>query len=250
MARKKRLPAPPQSQHLEVLYMRDLNKLLAPATLILRALKARERMRMDTMSDQAMLDQIIAWLERAIEPEQVRKLARRQMKRIKKTTDPTFSTWLDIMSGADMSFDPELAITQQRTFADMAASTRIEQNVALVQGVTSTMARELRAEVEQGLLRGERPASIVEIFEKRLKVGKSNLERIARDQTSKAQAELSRIRQEALGVESYEWSTSGDERVRASHKALDGKIFRWDQPPSVGHPGHDVGCRCVSVPIL
>ena len=127
MARKKRLPTPSQSQHLEVLYMRDLNKLLAPATLILKALKARERMRMDTMSDQAMLEQIIGWLERAIEPEQVRKLARRQMKRIKKTTDPTFSTWLDIMSGADMSFDPELAITQQRTFADMAASTRIEQ---------------------------------------------------------------------------------------------------------------------------
>jgi GNAT superfamily N-acetyltransferase len=46
----------------------------------------------------------------------------------------------------------------------------------------------------------------------------------------------------------YVWLTSGDERVRASHAANDGKIFDWDDPPPTGHPGADYGCRCVAVP--
>jgi hypothetical protein len=46
----------------------------------------------------------------------------------------------------------------------------------------------------------------------------------------------------------YVWLTSGDEKVRPSHAANDGKIFYWSDPPSTGHPGEDINCRCVAVP--
>lgn len=42
----------------------------------------------------------------------------------------------------------------------------------------------------------------------------------------------------------YIWRTQGDSKVRPSHRANDGKIFSWDDPPPTGHPGEDFGCRC------
>ncbi len=56
--------------------------------------------------------------------------------------------------------------------------------------------------------------------------------------------------QEAFGIKRYIWHTQGDERVRGSHAANDGKIFSWDNPPPMGHPGEDYGCRCWAEPIL
>lgn len=78
-----------------------------------------------------------------------------------------------------------------------------------------------------------------------------NLRRITRDQTSKLIGNLSKIRQTQIGVERYKWSTSQDERVRDTHVSNDGKIFQWDRPPrSTGHPGQDIMCRCVALPVI
>lgn len=65
---------------------------------------------------------------------------------------------------------------------------------------------------------------------------------IARDQISKLNGQLTMLRQAELGLGRYVWRTSLDERVRATHRALEGRIFRWDKPPDVGHPGWDYQC--------
>ena len=77
-----------------------------------------------------------------------------------------------------------------------------------------------------------------------------NLKRITRDQTSKALGNLDQVRQTGAGITEYRWSTSEDEAVRPSHKALNGRRFSWGEPPSVGHPGQDIMCRCVAIPIM
>jgi Phage Mu protein F like protein len=46
----------------------------------------------------------------------------------------------------------------------------------------------------------------------------------------------------------YIWRTQEDSRVRPSHRANDGKVFAWDDPPPTGHPGEDFGCRCRAEP--
>lgn len=46
----------------------------------------------------------------------------------------------------------------------------------------------------------------------------------------------------------YTWRTAKDERVRASHPANDGQVFAWNDPPSIGHPGHERNCRCWAEP--
>jgi SPP1 gp7 family putative phage head morphogenesis protein len=73
---------------------------------------------------------------------------------------------------------------------------------------------------------------------------------IARDQTSKLNGNLTRLRQEEIGVTRYKWSTAGDERVRPTHRANEGKIFEWANPPKTGHPSHEINCRCVAIPLL
>ena len=43
-----------------------------------------------------------------------------------------------------------------------------------------------------------------------------------------------------LGVVDETWSV----------RALDGTTQRWDDPPSEGHPGEPINCRCVAEPVL
>ena len=77
-----------------------------------------------------------------------------------------------------------------------------------------------------------------------------NVRRIARDQTNKTIGELNRIRQKGVGVEEYEWRSSGDHRVRESHVELDGTIQNWEVPTFEGFPGDAVQCRCVAIPVI
>lgn len=85
---------------------------------------------------------------------------------------------------------------------------------------------------------------------------------IARDQVGKFNGELTEIRQKAIGVNEYYWRTTGDERVRDSHDALDGMLCKysddtvfsddagvtWQSRKSIeafeGTPGEDYQCRC------
>ena len=74
---------------------------------------------------------------------------------------------------------------------------------------------------------------------------------IARDQISKFNGSLTQARHQNAGIAKYQWQTSLDEAVRDSHISKQGKIFRWDQPPAdTGHPGEDIACRCVAIPVF
>ena len=78
-----------------------------------------------------------------------------------------------------------------------------------------------------------------------------NLRRIVRDQTNKTIGQLTHLRQQQVGIQSYQWLTSQDERVRPSHVRNSGLIFDWAKPPvETGHPGQDVLCRCSAIPIV
>ena len=92
--------------------------------------------------------------------------------------------------------------------------------------------------------------ALSKVLNREFKVSGSNLRRLTRDQTSKAIGQLTQARHQQLGIREYTWRTAQDERVRPSHQALDGTLQRWDSPPSVGHPGQGVQCRCVAIPVV
>jgi SPP1 gp7 family putative phage head morphogenesis protein len=80
-------------------------------------------------------------------------------------------------------------------------------------------------------------------------VARNRSQLIARDQVYKFQAQQISYWSRAVGSEAYLYITRLDDRVRATHRAHHGKVFSWAVAPSTGHPGTEVACRCVAVPV-
>lgn len=83
-----------------------------------------------------------------------------------------------------------------------------------------------------------------------LEIAENRAEFIARDQIAKANADLSRSRQEANGVTKFVWRTLGDERVRPTHVNRDGVTYSWEFGSSGLYPGQDPNCRCYAEAVL
>lgn len=125
------------------------------------------------------------------------------------------------------------------------------QNAQLITSIPEQELDRVVGDIERGLQQGLRFTEISKGIQKSFGITHRRATLIARDQTTKLNASLTKLRQQEVGVEEYIWQTSGDERVRPTHRANDGKKFRWDTPPKVtGHPGHDVNCRCIARPVL
>lgn len=92
---------------------------------------------------------------------------------------------------------------------------------------------------------------------------------IARSQTGRLNGNIVRQRNLDLGILQYIWLTSRDERVRHSHKVLEGKTCswndvdiykntvndgKWNQRTSIEgvlkNPQEDFNCRCTSIAII
>ena len=72
---------------------------------------------------------------------------------------------------------------------------------------------------------------------------------IACDQVGKLNSQLAQYEQFNQGVDSYIWTTMKDNRVRPQHAAREGKRYYWNDPPSDGHPGWPIRCRCIATPV-
>jgi len=145
--------------------------------------------------------------------------------------------------GLDLFVDQPWLVDQLKLFSS--------QNAQLITSIPDQELEQVAGIVERRLQEGERFEVVEQDLIKRFGITRRRAKLIARDQTTKLNASLTKLRQQELGVEEYTWQTAGDERVRPTHKANDGKKFRWDDPPNkTGHPGTDVNCRCVAIPVL
>jgi SPP1 gp7 family putative phage head morphogenesis protein len=135
------------------------------------------------------------------------------------------------------------------------------RNVQLIRGLTDDVARRLAAKLLDGLTRGLNNREIEKIITTEFGIARRRAKLIARDQAASFNGDLNRIRQQALGVTEYVWSTSLDERVRGnpdgkypnarpSHWDREGKTFKWSNPPSDGHPGQPINCRCTARAVI
>lgn len=124
-----------------------------------------------------------------------------------------------------------------------------KENVARITGMVDDQLAKIERILEDGDgMRAETLAK--EIRRQCVDVTDSRAELIARDQVLTLNAQITKERQTAVGIEQYVWTTSNDERVREEHQELEGKTFSWDDSPDEGHPGEAVMCRCVAFPIL
>lgn len=124
-----------------------------------------------------------------------------------------------------------------------------KENVGRITGMLDDQLDKIERILEDG--GGMRVETLAkEIRRQCIDVSDSRAEMIARDQVLTLNAQITQARQLDAGITEYVWTTSNDERVRPEHQELEGQTFSWEDPPTVGHPGEDVLCRCVAFPVL
>lgn len=127
----------------------------------------------------------------------------------------------------------------------------VRANVDLITSIDTRFFGEIERLVLTEIEAGTSPRALAKIVQSRYDVTKARARLIARDQTAKLRGQIVQYRQTQAGITHYEWSTVGDERVRETHAAHDGKLFAWASPPEdTGHPGQDFQCRCDAFPVF
>jgi len=132
-----------------------------------------------------------------------------------------------------------------------------ESNVNLIKTIPKDTLANMMDIVREGYEAGKSNAAIGREIQEEYGIGRRRAQFIARDQMAKLNADLTRAQQQDAGVELYVWSSSRDQRVRDRHAQLDGKRFKWGDPPIVdertgrrAEPGQDYNCRCVALPVF
>lgn len=129
-----------------------------------------------------------------------------------------------------------------------------DEQINMIRSLADEKRRRVRKVLEEH--RGARVRDAAKRLREETGVSRSKAELIARDQVLRFNASLTRERHTAAGITEYVWATSGDERVRPGHARLNGRRFRYADPPVVdesgrrANPGDDYQCRCVAVPVI
>jgi SPP1 gp7 family putative phage head morphogenesis protein len=122
------------------------------------------------------------------------------------------------------------------------------QNVDLIETIPETYFDDIRLQVTAAIQNGVRAETLSRHLMERVEIPRNRAVLIARDQIGKLNADLMQSRNENLGIKGYIWRSVNDNRVRPEHQDRDGQSFLWSNPPSGGHPGEDIQCRCYADP--
>ena len=127
----------------------------------------------------------------------------------------------------------------------------VNQNIELIHSIDRRTLESIRYALSENIIRAvDRKILVEELTESIMHMAEVNEKRaalIACDQVGKLNSQLVQLEQMNQGVNSYIWVTMKDNRVRPAHREREGKRFYWDSPPSGGHPGWAIRCRCTSL---
>lgn len=138
-----------------------------------------------------------------------------------------------------------------------------KENSRLITSIQANLLDDVAGVTQRGMSAGKSINDISKEIKDRYGVTKSRARTIARTEVGKLNGNLTKLRNEELGIRTYTWVTSNDERVRDSHKALNGMLCKWDDDTVysddngkswkrrsgkmfIGKPGDDINCRCTS----
>lgn len=272
--RRKRLPKVPAQTYprmVERAYARDLVEMLRPARslieqhvvpmmpALLRAAGFRgDAERADDDDDYSgTIERVFDWIrleyERHVTPETVKATARGVGAQVEKHNKAQVTKQIKAVLNID--------VLNSEAWLRPVMGAFTTQNVSLIKSIPSRYFSEIQALVMRSVGAGRRPEDIASEIRERFKVSESRAVLIARDQVGKFNGQLTRARQEDLGLGRYRWRTAMDERVRGnpdgkypnsrpSHFAREGKPYSWDKPPKGGHPGEAINCRCWAEPVF
>jgi hypothetical protein len=135
----------------------------------------------------------------------------------------------------------------------------IAENATLIKTLPQDIAFQVSKRAAKYAQSGGRHEDIARVLTAR--IGRVNAHRLARTEVSKANTALIEARAEDLDLPAFLWETSQDERVRFSHRKMQGVLCFFDDPPSpeqlageknVGTylPGGIWNCRCYPATVV
>jgi len=124
----------------------------------------------------------------------------------------------------------------------------VDQNLSLIKSIDQRTLESIRYSLSRNIIKTVDKEMLVEELTDSIKhmanVNENRAALIACDQVGKLNGQLAQLQQMDLGNKYYKWVTMHDNRVRPAHREREGKIYAWDDPPSDGHPGWAIRCRC------
>lgn len=134
----------------------------------------------------------------------------------------------------------------------------LERQVTLITSLPIEAGQRVHKLATESLINSSRASEIAKEILRTGDVTESRAVLIARTETARCAAGLTQSRAQFVGSTHYIWHTATDSDVRPGHKAMNGKIFRWDTPPEVEEngrsmrhgPGEIWNCRCFAEPII
>lgn len=134
----------------------------------------------------------------------------------------------------------------------------MEEQVTLIKSLPTEAGKRVHELVIKGLEDSVRADEIAREIRRSGEVTESRAKLIARTEVARSASTLTQARAEHIGSTQYVWRTSGDSDVRPGHKAMNGKVCEWANPPAVNENGrvmhHHAGaiwnCRCYCEPII
>lgn len=134
----------------------------------------------------------------------------------------------------------------------------IRDNVKLIKTLPETVKERLIVSAIDANSRGQLiTGGIEKIVKESSKLPLYRTQLIAKNQTFKLNAQITRHVMQASNIHSYEWIHTGISKdPRPMHVALDGTIQRWDDPPVAGengeraNPQEMINCTCIARPVF
>jgi SPP1 gp7 family putative phage head morphogenesis protein len=145
---------------------------------------------------------------------------------------------------------------KRETDADKNFQSLLNSNVHYIKSAPLDMAERMVKHISDAHIAGRRPEQIADELQKLFpEMTKAKAKLIARTESAKASAELVQSRAERLGFAWYIWSSVKDQRVRQSHKDMQGVLVNYNDPPSpeklageksqgAYNAGNIYNCRC------
>jgi len=133
--------------------------------------------------------------------------------------------------------------------------------VQSIRGIPEEIARRAGPLITDATFRGLRAEAFADELGKRLGISRQEAQARATGLVVRVNAEVTIERHTKLGVNEYIWRASPDSLTRWWHRDLNGKRFRYDNPPmgggagpkDRGNPGtatNKRGCRCQAIPVF
>lgn len=124
------------------------------------------------------------------------------------------------------------------------------ENTRLIKDISDEMQRKIASKVANALVNPTSDRDLKREIVTEMGIAERRAELIAVDQTQKLNGVLTENRQRSIGVTEYIWRGMLDDRERPEHRRREGNIYKWDDPPSGGHPSIPVRCRCWAQPVM